>query len=171
VNTNQLIEQGNQLRSERRYQDALGCYAQVFAQDFNNAAAFNNYGNVLREMGYPERALAFLESARALDPNNITSHFNRAVTLLLMGDYQRGWPAYEARWQYEHLAGTEPQHQQPRWRGEDLRDRTILVVGEQGHGDNIQFVRFLWNLYQAGARIKLQVTDGLIPFAGHWINT
>jgi hypothetical protein len=166
VNTNQLIEQGNQLRSERRYQDALGCYAQVFAQDFNNAAAFNNYGNVLREMGYPERALAFLESARALDPNNITSHFNRAVTLLLMGDYQRGWPAYEARWQYEHLAGTEPQHQQPRWRGEDLRDRTILVVGEQGHGDNIQFVRFLWNLYQAGARIKLQVTDGLIPLLG-----
>ncbi len=166
MNTNQLIEQGNQLRSERRYQDALGCYAQVFAQDFNNAAAFNNYGNVLREMGYPERALAFLESARALDPNNITSHFNRAVTLLLMGDYQRGWPAYEARWQYEHLAGTEPQHQQPRWRGEDLRDRTILVVGEQGHGDNIQFVRFLWNLYQAGARIKLQVTDGLIPLLG-----
>jgi hypothetical protein len=37
------------------------------------------------------------------------------------------------------------------------------VVGEQGHGDNIQFCRFLYNLHVAGAKIKLQVTDGLIP--------
>jgi ADP-heptose:LPS heptosyltransferase len=44
-----------------------------------------------------------------------------------------------------------------------LTDKTILVVGEQGHGDNIQFSRFLWNLHQRGAQIKLQVTDGLIP--------
>lgn len=163
MNTYQLIEQGNQYRSQRRYHDALACYAQVFAVDFNDASAFNNYGNVLREMGYPERALPFLESARLLDPNNITAHFNRAVTLLIMGDYQQGWPAYETRWQYEHLAGTEPKYTQPRWRGEDLQGKTILVVGEQGHGDCIQFVRFLWNLHQAGAKIKLQVTDGLVP--------
>ena len=37
------------------------------------------------------------------------------------------------------------------------------MVGEQGHGDNIQFCRFLYNLHVAGAKIKLQVTDGLIP--------
>jgi hypothetical protein len=82
---------------------------------------------------------------------------------LLSGDYQRGWPAYESRWNYEHLAGTEPKYSQPRWRGEDLKDKTILVVGEQGHGDCIQFVRFVYNLHMMGARVKLQVTDGLIP--------
>jgi ADP-heptose:LPS heptosyltransferase len=80
-----------------------------------------------------------------------------------MGNYSQGWPAYEARWDYEHLAGTEPKFAQPRWRGEDLKDKTILVVGEQGHGDNIQFCRFLFNLHVMGAKIKLQVTDGLIP--------
>jgi hypothetical protein len=80
-----------------------------------------------------------------------------------MGNYSQGWPAYEARWDYEHLAGTEPKFAQPRWRGEDLKDKTILVVGEQGHGDNIQFCRFLYNLHVMGAKIKLQVTDGLIP--------
>ena len=163
VEKNQLIEQGNQHRSQQQYHEALSCYAQVFAQDFQHAAAFNNYGNVLREMGYPERALPFLESAIQLDPNNSTAKFNRAVTLLLMGDYDRGWPAYEVRWNYEHLAGTEPKFSQGRWRGEDLKDKTILVVGEQGHGDNIQFVRFLWNLHVAGAKIKLQVTEGLVP--------
>jgi len=37
------------------------------------------------------------------------------------------------------------------------------VVGEQGHGDNIQFCRFLYNLHAAGARVLFQTTEGLIP--------
>jgi len=163
MDTDFLIAQGNQHRSERHYDEALRCYALAFAQDPDSSAAFNNYGNVQREIGRPDRALPFLQHAARLDPHNVTARFNLAVTHLLMGDYDQGWPAYEARWQYEHLAGTEPQFSQPRWQGQDLRDRTILVVGEQGHGDNIQFVRFLWNLHQMGARIRLQVTAGLVP--------
>lgn len=163
MNTYELIEQGNQLRAAHRPEDALQCYAQAFVQSPTEAAAFNNYGNVLRECGYPERAVPFLQHAAILDPSNVTAHFNLAVCYLLMGDYQKGWPAYESRWNYEHLAGTEPKFVQPRWRGEDLKGKTILVMGEQGHGDNIQFVRFLYNLHLAGAQIKLQVTDGLIP--------
>ena len=166
METDFLIAQGNQHRSDRQYQEALKCYALAFIQDPESAAAWNNYGNVTRELGYPARSIPFLQHAIALEPNNITAHFNLAVAYLLMGDYKQGWPAYEARWNYEHLAGTEPQHRQPRWRGESLQGKTILVVGEQGHGDNIQFVRFLWNLHIMGARIKLQVTDGLVPLLG-----
>jgi hypothetical protein len=163
METEFLIEQGNQHRADRQYHEALKCYALAFVQDPESAAAWNNYGNVTREMGYPARSMPFLQHALVLEPNNVTAQFNLAVAYLLQGDYTRGWPAYEARWNYEHLAGTEPQYHQPRWRGEDLQDKTILVVGEQGHGDNIQFVRFLWNLRQMGATVKLQVTDGLIP--------
>ena len=163
MNTTELIDAGNQHRAEHRPDQALQCYAMAFVQDPNSAAAFNNYGNVLRECGQPQRAVPFLQHAAILDPNNITAHFNLAVSYLLMGDYQRGWPAYESRWDYEHLAGTEPKYSQPRWRGEDLKDKTILVVGEQGHGDCVQFVRFVYNLHMLGAKVKLQVTDGLIP--------
>lgn len=176
MNTNELIEQGNQLRAEQQPERALQCYALAFVQDPESASAFNNYGNVMRELGYPKRAIPFLQHAAILDPANITARFNLAVCHLLSGDYKQGWPAYESRWDYEHLAGTEPQHSQPRWRGEDIQGKTILVVGEQGHGDNIQFVRFVWNLHQRGARIKLQVTDGLVPMLGRseilsWVGT
>lgn len=164
METSFLIDQGNEHRANYRYEDALRCYALAFAQDFNSAAAFNNYGNVIREMGYPERAIPFLQHSLTIEPNNITAQFNLAVAYLLLGDYDKGWRQYEARWNYEHLAGTMPQFAQPRWTGQDLKGKTILVVGEQGHGDNIQFVRFLWNLHIMGAQIKLQVTDGLIPF-------
>lgn len=163
MNTEFLIEQGNQHRANRQYAEALQCYALAFAQDMDSSAAFNNYGNVMREIGHPQRAIPFLQHAVLLNPANVTAKFNLAVALLLMGDYANGWPAYETRWQYEHLAGTEPKHSQPRWNGEDLKGKTILVVGEQGHGDNIQFCRFIYNLHVAGAKIKLQVTDGLIP--------
>jgi hypothetical protein len=163
MNTYELIEQGNQYRSEHKPDQALACYAQAFVQSPTEAAAFNNYGNVLRECGFPDRAVPFLQHAIILDPNNVTAKFNLAVAYLLMGDYKNGWPAYESRWNYEHLAGTEPKYAQPRWRGESLKGKTILVIGEQGHGDNIQFCRFLYNLHVAGATIKLQVTDGLIP--------
>lgn len=176
MNTNELIEQGNQLRAEQQPERALQCYALAFVQDPESGSAFNNYGNVMRELGHPKRAVPFLQHAALLDPTNITARFNLAVCHLLSGDYQQGWPAYESRWEYEHLAGTEPKHSQPRWRGEDLQGKTILVVGEQGHGDNIQFVRFVWNLHQRGAKIKLQVTDGLVPLLGRseilsWVGT
>lgn len=163
MNTNELIEAGNQHRADNRPDQALQCYAMAFVQDPDSAAAFNNYGNVMRECGHPKRGIPFLQHAIELDPNNVTAQFNLAVSYLLSGDYQRGWPAYESRWNYEHLAGSEPKFSQPRWRGEDLQDKTILVVGEQGHGDCIQFVRFVYNLHLMGAKIKLQVTDGLIP--------
>ena len=163
MNSSELIEQGNQLRADRQPTAALKCYAQAFVDDPDSASAFNNYGNVLREIGQPQRAIPFLQHALVLQPDNPTAQFNLAVSYLIQGDYARGWPAYEARWQYEHLAGSLPQHSQPRWTGQDLKDKTILVIGEQGHGDNIQFCRFLFNLHAGGARVLFQTTEGLIP--------
>lgn len=163
MNTGELINKGNDCRSARKPLEALSYYAQAFVQDPDSFAAWNNYGNVLRECGQPARAIPFLQHAILLAPDHVIARFNLAVALLGSGDYKNGWPAYEIRWRYEHLDGTLPQYPQPRWVGQDLRGKTILVQGEQGHGDNIQFVRFLLNLHELGAKIKLKVTDGLIP--------
>ena len=109
MNSSELIEQGNQLRADRQPVAALKCYAQAFVDDPDSASAFNNYGNVLREIGQPQRAIPFLQHALVLQPDNPTAQFNLAVSYLIQGDYARGWPAYECRWKYEHLAGTQPQ--------------------------------------------------------------
>ena len=167
MNTEQLIETGNAARERNDPEDALKHYAQALTQDRNSASAFNNYGNVLREIGEPAAGIPFLERAIQLAPTAATPNFNLAVARLLQGDYAQGWPQYEHRWQFEHLAGTLPTHAQPRWTGQDLKDKTILVVQEQGLGDVIQFVRFVFGLHNAGARVILQVNDNLAPlFAG-----
>ena len=164
MNTNELIDQGNNYRAQRQPFNALACYAQAFVQDPDSAAAWNNYGNVMRECGQPARAIPFLQHSILLAPDHVTGKFNLAVALLGKGDYRNGCPAHEIRWNYEHLAGTLPQYSQPRWTGQDLTGKTILVQGEQGHGDNIQFIRFAFDLHRLGAKVKVKVTGS--PIAG-----
>jgi hypothetical protein len=162
-NTEQLIAQGNTYREQHLPEQALQQYAVAMATDRGSSGAFNNYGNVLREIGDPVGAVPFLQRAIQLDPANVTHHFNLSVAYLLGGDYVRGWPAYEARHNFEHLKGTIPNYPWPVWNGEDLNGKTIFVRGEQGHGDIIQFVRFIQNLKNIGATVTVQVTNGLIP--------
>jgi len=167
MNTDELIAAGNTCREQNDPEGALKNYAQALTQDRSSASAFNNYGNVLREVGDPEGAIPFLQRSVQLVPTAVTPNFNLAVAYLLAGDYARGWPQYEHRWNFEHLAGTLPRHEQPRWAGQDLKDKTILVVQEQGLGDTIQFIRFVFGLHNAGGRVILQVNDNLSAlFAG-----
>jgi hypothetical protein len=163
MDTEQLIGLGNQAREDNNPELALNYYAQALTQDRRSASAFNNYGNVLRESGDPEGAVPFLQRSIQLAPDHPTAQFNLAVAYLLMGDYARGWPQYESRWRYEHLNGQLPKYDQPRWTGQDLKGKTILVLGEQGHGDNIQFVRFVGDLAGRGARVLVGVNESLIP--------
>ncbi|EME70287.1 TPR repeat-containing protein [Paramagnetospirillum caucaseum] len=73
--------------------------------------------------------------------------------LLLQGDYRRGLPLNEHRPQ-KPIPG-------PRWRGQPLKGETVLVVGEQGFGDNIQFVRYAEPLARRGARVVVGCQPGL----------
>ena len=162
MDANQLIEQGNALREQTRPWEALQCYGQAFLISPDHFSAWNNYGNVLRELGQPRRAIPFLQHAQAIDPSNTTAPFNLAVAYLLAGDFQQGWPAYESRWNFEHLAGTLPQYEQPRWRGEDIKGKTLLIIGEQGLGDTIQFARYALAVANMGTDVALVVPQGLV---------
>jgi tetratricopeptide (TPR) repeat protein len=163
MDTELLIAHGNTAREENNPELALKYYAEALTKDRRSASAFNNYGNVLRELGDPVGAMPFLQRSIQLAPTHPTAQFNLAVAYLLAGDYARGWPQYESRWNYEHLAGALPTYSQPRWTGQDIKDKTVLVVGEQGHGDNIQFVRFIGDIVSRGAQVVLTLNSSLRP--------
>lgn len=163
MNDIELVLLGNDLRSQDRYDEALRCYGEAFLQNSKNIHAWNNYGNVLREIGEPARARPFLEHAIVLDPTFVHAQFNLAISSLLAGDYELGFRQYEWRWQYEHLAGTKPVSEKPEWIDQPLTGRTILVIGEQGFGDCIQFIRFTRDLAQMGAAVIVCCLPGLVP--------
>ena len=112
------------------------------------ADLFNGRGLLRVEAMDLDGARADFEAAIALAPEFIGAHSNRAHLLLMRGDYARGWPEYE--WRTKDSPANYP-FKAPRWRGEPLAGRRVLVHAEQGHGDCIHFARFLAPLAAQGA--------------------
>ena len=63
----------------------------------NYAEAFSNLGNVHAHTGRRAEAIACYEQALCLDQNYADAHLNKALELLLQGDWLRAWPEYEWR--------------------------------------------------------------------------
>jgi len=104
----------------------------------------NNLGLLLKEYQQWDEAEACFRRALSLDEGYFGARWNLAMQRLLRGDFAEGWPLHEARW----VGAPELRHQpnelpKPRWRGEPLEGKTLLVWGEQGAGDILQFARYL----------------------------
>lgn len=157
------LSRGSALRSLGRYEEALADFSKLIIADPNNANAFSNYGNTLREFGMPVAALPFLHKALELEPNNPTFKLNESVAQLLNSDLINGWKNYDARWFYQSDKSFKPNLPGVEFDGtQDIKGKIVLVHGEQGFGDNIQFVRYLQLLKDRGAVVKLVVRPQLI---------
>jgi hypothetical protein len=89
------------------------------------------------------------------------AHWNRGLARLAAGDYARGWEGYEWRWRVADLKLKERTFACPRWQGEPLAGRTILVHSEQGLGDTLMFARYLPLVAVRGGRIVLECQAAL----------
>lgn len=158
----ELDEKAKEYYYSDQLDKALFCYAQAFIQYPNLGLAYGNYGNILREMGYPERAYKFIEMAMELDPNEGIPPFNYAVAHLAAGDLANGWNLFEARWKFKSHEHILLQYEKPRWEGQDLNRKTIAVLCEEGDGDNIQFIRFIKQLEEMGAIVIIQTEPNLV---------
>ena len=71
----------------------------------------------------------------------------------------------EFRWLVEPLNSARWKSGRPVWCGQDLRGRTILLRGEQGFGDCIQFLRYAPAVKALGATVCLIVAPGFEKIA------
>src|SRR5471032_1093062 len=86
--------------------------------------------------------------AFTLDPAHARTRFNLAYVLLRQGRFEEGLPLLEARWQFDSLAHT---FACPRWNGEPLHGKSVMIVLEAGQGDMIHFCRYAVQLKARGA--------------------
>jgi len=122
----------------------------------NHADAYNNLANLRRDQGTFDEATALYERAIRMKPNFADAHFNLAVTLLTVGNFARGWAEYEWRRSTKSFPTPPLNFVQPRWDGQDLRGRTILLHAEQGFGDTLQFVRYVPEVTARGGNVILK---------------
>jgi len=157
---------GITLRHLGRLEESRLCLERGLAQAPEDARLLVNLALIRHEMGDLEGALAVLDAWVARHPDDPQARWTRSLTLLTLGRYARGWADYEA--------GLEAGERRPRalpvrrWCGEPLAGKRLLLLAEQGLGDQVMFLGCLPDLLRragAEAEIHLECDPRLAPLA------
>jgi tetratricopeptide (TPR) repeat protein len=149
-----------------RFTEALASYDRAIALGPDRTEAFNNRGVALKELRRIPEALASYHQAQQLAPDYADAHWNEALLRLLIGDFSVGLAKYEWRWKRKNFTSPRRSFREPQWDGSDCRGRTILLYGEQGFGDVIQFCRYVPSVVARGATVILEVAEPLCGLMG-----
>ncbi|MFO1325302.1 MAG: tetratricopeptide repeat protein [Burkholderiales bacterium] len=154
------------LFAQGRRDESLDAHAQAVRRDDEAGVAaesFANYAACLLDCGRASEARALLERCLPRHPSPV-AHAHYGFALLTLGDFREGWAQYEFRWFQDPLLAARPKYPLPTWSGQPLAGRTILLWAEQGLGDVIQFGRYASAFKALGARVLLQVHEGMGAF-------
>lgn len=149
--------QANVLRDLGEWESAIRAYQRALECNPGHLAAWVNLGNVHKLRGDVEPALQAYRQAVQLDASSFEANLNLGVLLLLAGEYATGWQYYEWRAKIpQNFTIITPSL--PPWQGPLVAGaRRLLLVGEQGLGDTLQFVRYALHLRQQGMPVAVCV--------------
>ena len=144
-----------------RADESIVFYEEAISLAPKFARPWHNLGFAFCHLGRLEEALAAYDSAleRAVDPNEIMeSTHSRSVSLMGLGRLEEGFREYEIRHTPRFRSYVHHMLTAPTWKGEALAGKRLLVVGEQGLGDELMFANILPDLAEAlGPHGRLQI--------------
>ena len=149
---------GESYRLQSEFDKAIACYNKAISLRPNYFLAHNGKAMALFRQCKIEAAQDCFLLARQMNPKDPTTRTALGIIYLLQGKFAEGWAEYEWRWFKEDFAiphwktlfskiasqataeafTTSPKN----WKGQSLDGQTILLLGEQGLGDTVQFIRY-----------------------------
>jgi len=151
---------GNSLRYLGRVQEADNAFQKAIELSPDYFNAYRNRGTLHAWTGRVDLAFKYYFEAMKLNPNDAELHRNLGVIHLYQGNFKEGWREYAHRWRCAEAI--QHSYPQPKWTGQPLDGKTILLYCEQGLGDTIHFVRFAKELQDRGAKTILHVQPQLL---------
>ncbi len=130
-------------RGTYRMDEAVAAGQESIRLDPNNADHLVNMSLVFVDVDDRERAIACLLRALGLKHDHADGHLAMAQILLASKDFQSGWAEYEWRNLTEAGKATMPAMTSAHWNGMRIPTGRLLLVGDQGYGDTIQFARYI----------------------------
>ena len=132
---------------QERWDRAIEQFQIAISQKSDHAPSHINLGSFAVKERFDEACNA-LRRGVALDDSCNDAKFNLGLTLLTIGEFEEGWHFYDTRLRLPDK-GRRLVHL---WDGkiESLAGEPLLVWAEQGYSDNIQFVRYVQILIEAG---------------------
>lgn len=108
-------------------------------------------------------ALDALGAALRLAPDLADAHCNLACALVAAGDWPAAWPHFEHRFRRSaHRPHVSPPPGASRWDGASRAQGTLWLLGEQGLGDQLQFVRYAPLVRARAARVVVASDPRLV---------
>lgn len=157
---------GNVLRDVKDFQAAIDAYGTAIVLRPNYLEAYANCASTLKDLGMVAEAMAFYESALTIDPTHAEANYNRALLLLSELQLEDGWRMYEKRLESKtsirKFLGGQRVRLAPDWDGRSVPS-ALLVIGEQGLGDQIFFAGMLHDLAKHVPGAFVCIEPRLIP--------
>ena len=145
-------------------QFSLGLVAaeKALALDGQSLLAIRGAANCLAALGRRSEALVVLDKGVQSHPANPDLRIHRSWELMANGLIDEAWPELEWRYARRGNADAPPRLvPYPRWNGEGLAGRTVLVYGEQGIGDEIMYAPYVLGIVRAGAQCVIECDQRL----------
>jgi tetratricopeptide (TPR) repeat protein len=111
---------------------------------------------------FDEAAVCLLH-ALALDPDYAPARVELGHLLLRKGEFTPGWADYAWLFRLDHMRDALPKFNAPEWNGMRLPKGRILLVGDQGYGDTMQFARYIPRVRERVGDIVIGCSPELLP--------
>jgi hypothetical protein len=143
---------GNLLWRGQQYEESQLVLEKALSMNPDDMGVHHNLGLLYQSMGKFDLAIKHYDRSFQINGQNHRSLSDRAWALLSKGDLLKGLEAHEARW-FTVGRSIMWDTDVPRWNGEDVVGKTVLIHHEQGFGDTFLFGRYLEDLHDRGARV------------------
>jgi Flp pilus assembly protein TadD len=150
-------------RLSGRLDDALTAGRRAVQRPSPGPRALFALGMVHVERRELDEATSCFLRALALSADFASAHLELGHVLLLKGEFRAGWLEYEWRYRLETTRDTLPRFPTPQWNGMRLPRGRILLIGDQGFGDTIQFARFVPEVAERCSELLIGCSEQLLP--------